>query len=145
MSRISVKAILVGGGVDVVTSFLLGIPFVIYGMAKFRPTRTSSGQVPTNLAIAMHADVPLYTSQILVGLACSVLGGYIAARLAKNNELLNAGLSSFLCVSIGIYAISSGKDLDAQWVQILVLIAGPVCAVGGGLLRCLQRPSRHAA
>jgi hypothetical protein len=145
MSRISVKAVLVGSVVDVVMSFLLAIPFVIYGMVKFRPTHTSSGHAATNLAIAMHADVPLYVSQLLVGLACSVFGGYVAARLAKNNELLNAGLSSFLCVLIGIYAISSGKGLGAQWMQIIMLIASPVCAVGGGLLRGLQRSSRHVA
>ena len=76
---------------------------------------------------------------LLVGLACSVLGGYVAAWLAKHDELLNGGLSSFLCVGLGIYTMASGKDSDAMWVQILMLIASPILALIGGILMRLQR------
>jgi hypothetical protein len=43
-----------------------------------------------------HATPWLYGAQLLVGLACSVLGGYVAAWLAKHDELLNRTLSAFL-------------------------------------------------
>jgi putative membrane protein (TIGR04086 family) len=86
-----------------------------------------------------HATPWLYGTQLLLGLACSVLGGYVAAWLAKHDELLNGGLSSLLCAAIGIYSIASGKDSHAPSVQVLMLISAPVCGFLGGYLRLRQR------
>jgi len=74
--------------------------------------------------------------------ACSVLGGYIAARLAKHDELLNGLLSSFLCVSLAVYTIASGKDTNTLWVQIFLLVASPAFALLGGDLMRRQRQHR---
>jgi hypothetical protein len=90
----------------------------------------------------IHGNVPLYVGQLLVGLACSVLGGYVAAWLAKHDELLNGGLSCFLCVALGIYTMASGKDSNALWVQILMLLASPALALFGGDLMRRQRQRR---
>jgi hypothetical protein len=142
MSRVSIKGVVIGGIVDVVSSVILGLPFAIYTMSKLDLSNIPSDQRSAALAAAMHQDLPLYLGELAVGLLCSVLGGYVAAWLAKHDELLNGGLSSFLCVSLGIYTMASGKDSNALWVQILLLLASPALALVGGELMRRQRMRR---
>lgn len=137
--KISVTGVLIGGIADIVSSSLLGIPFAIYAMSKIDLVQTPKDQLGPAIAAVSHATPWLYGAELLVGLACSVLGGYLAARLAKHDELLNGALSSFLCVAIGIYSIASGKDSHAHWVQLLILISAPACGFFGGYLRARQR------
>jgi putative membrane protein (TIGR04086 family) len=139
MARISIKGILIGGIADTMSSFVLGIPFAIYAVAKFKPSYNTNGHPATPLTASIQGDIPLYLSQMLVGLICSALGGYIAARIAKHDELLNGALSSFLCVTIGISVMASGKDSHPLWVQFLILIAGPAFGLIGGYLTKLLR------
>jgi hypothetical protein len=139
MGRVSIKGVLIGGIVDVVTSVVLGLPFAIYAMSKVDLSNVPSTQASAAVTAAIHGKPPLYVGQLLVGLACSMLGGYVAAWLAKHDELLNAGLSSFLCVVLGIYTIALGKDSSALWVQLLLLLANPTLALIGGILMRQQR------
>ena len=122
--------------------FFFGLPFAIYEMTKVDLSHTPSAQASTALTQAIRSNVPLYIGQLLVGLTCSVLGGYVAGWLAKRDELLNGTLSSFLCVALGIFSMASGKDSNALWVQILMLLASPVLALIGGDLMRRQRQRR---
>jgi hypothetical protein len=132
--RVSIKAVLIGGLVDIVTSVVLDIPIAVYGTIKIDMSQLPKNGAARAMATAIHATAPLYVAQLLVGLACSVLGGYVAAWLAKRNELLNGMLSSFLCVALGIFTLASGKGPDSLWVQILLLVASPAMALLGGAL-----------
>jgi hypothetical protein len=84
----------------------------------------------------------LYLAEMLVGCGLLLLGGYVAAWLAKHDELLNGALSSFLCVVLGIFTIFSGKDLNPLWVQLLMLVASPLLGLLGGSLRLAQKRAR---
>ena len=108
--------VLVGGITDVFSSSILGTPLVIYVMAKFDVSSTSSGHAVTSI---VHANLWLYGMQLAVGLSCSAFGGYVAAWIAKRDELLNGLLSSFLCVAIGLYSIFLGKGDQSLLAQIL--------------------------
>ena len=139
MSKVSVKGVLIGGIVDIVTSVVLGLPFALYAMLKVDLSHTPNAQASAAVTAAIHGNVPLYVAQLLVGLACSVLGGYVAAWLAKHDELLNGGLSSVLCVVGGIYVLATGKDSNPHWLQALLLVASPLLAIlGGDLMRRLR-------
>jgi ABC-type Mn2+/Zn2+ transport system permease subunit len=111
-------------------------------MSKLNLSRVPKDQIGARMTAALHGNLPLYVGELLVGLACSALGGYIAARIAKHDELLNGLLSSFLCVALGIYTMASGKDTNALWLQILLLVASPACALLGGALMRRQRQHR---
>jgi hypothetical protein len=138
--KVSIKAVLIGGVVDVVSSVVLGLPFALYAILKVDLSHTPNARASAAVTAAIHGNVPLYVAQLLVGLACSVLGGYVAAWLAKHDELLNGSLSSVLCVALGIYTISTGKDSNPHWLQVLLLIASPLLALlGGDLMRRLRR------
>ena len=122
---------------DVVSSSVLGIPLVVYTISRMGHSHSLSSQAVTN---AIHENPALYAGQMLLGFACSILGGYVAAWLAKRDELLNGGFSSWLCVTLGLYAIATGKDPNPHWLQMLLLLAGPAAAIlGGDLMRRLRR------
>jgi len=136
MGRVSVKGVLIGGVVDIVASLILGLLIEIYAMAKFGVLTAPNAQARAAL---LNASVPLRLTQVAVGLLCSLLGGYVSGWVAKHDELLNGGLSAFLCVALGMYLIVSGNASDALWVQLLLLVASPALAVVGGDLRRRQR------
>jgi len=146
MGRVSIKGVLIGGIVDVTTSVVLGLPFAIYAMSRVDLTGMSHAQASARLSATIHGDTPLYIGQLLVGMACSVLGGYVAAWLAKHDELLNGGLASVLCVALGIYTVTAGKDSNPLWLQIALLVASPLLALlGGSLMRRLRRSRLQSA
>lgn len=137
--KVSLKGVMIGGIVDILSSSLLGMPFTAYALSKVDLAHTPKDQLGHAIAAVSHSTPWLYGTQLLIGVAGSVLAGYVAAWLAKHDELLNGTLSSFLCVAIGIYSIASGKDSHAHWVQLLMLIGAPVCGFLGGYLRFRQR------
>jgi len=97
---------------------------------------------PEQLQAALHANTFLYVLQLLIGFGCSALGGYVAAWLAKHDELLNGSLSSFLCVAFGIYGLVAGKGSSYRLEELLLLPAGPAVGLLGGYLRRRQRQAR---
>jgi hypothetical protein len=143
LGKISIKGVVIGGVVDVVTSLItgvaVGIVFAGYTMSRLRLSHVAKEQIGPALIAATHGSKPLYLTEILLGLLCSALGGYVAATIAKHDELLNGTLSSFLCVALGIYSMQAGKDYHPLWVQIFLLFAAPACALLGGELRRRKR------
>jgi hypothetical protein len=136
-ARVSIAGVVIGGITDLVSSSILGIPLVIYVMVKFDLLHAPGG--PAAITSAIHSTGWLHGLELTIGLVCSVLGGYVAARIAKHDELLNGILSSFLCTAIGVYSISAGKDSQSKQVEILLLAASPLCALLGGYLRQAQK------
>jgi hypothetical protein len=135
--RVSIVGVVIGGITDVVSSSLLGIPVVTYVMVKYDLLHAPNG--PAAIASSIHSSSWLYGLQLTIGLGCSVLGGYVAAWVAKHNELLNGLLSSFLCTAIGVYSVFSGKDSQSARVRIFLLAAAPASALLGGYLRQSQK------
>jgi hypothetical protein len=68
-----------------------------------------------------------------------VLGGYIAARIAHHDELLNGALASFLCVIFALLAIGSISVMEA----VISVIANPVLGFVGGYIRVWQKKQRQ--
>jgi hypothetical protein len=141
--RVSIVGVAIGGITDVVASSVLALPVVAYVMAKYDLFHLATG--PTAIPSLIHSSPWLYGLQLGIGLGCSVLGGYVAARIAKHDELLNGVLSSFLCTAIGVYSVMSGKDSQSVVVQIFLLAAAPAFALLGGYLRQTQKRMGHTS
>ena len=139
MRKVSIKGVLIGGFVDVATTTVLAIPLVIYAMAKFNLLHAPRGSVQVPIALTIHASPLLYGGQLLIGLGGSVLGGYVAAWIARHDELLNGLLSSFLCTVIGVYSLVAGKVSGSMSEQILLLTVTPLFALLGGYLKRTQK------
>jgi hypothetical protein len=140
--KVSIKGVLIGGVVDVVTSTILGLPVAFYAMSRMDPSLIRSPQASKAVADVIHGSLPLYATDLLAGAACSALGGYVAAWIAARDELLNGGLSSYLCVLLGIYTIVTGRDSNPHWLQILLLGSSPLLAVLGGFVMLQVRRAR---
>lgn len=142
--KVSVLGVVVGGFVDVLSSVLAAVPFVVYATILLKPSHPTGRLPPHAVSDAIRANILLYSAQILVGLLCSILGGYVAAAIATRHERLNGALSSWLCTILGVVEMVSGLARDAMWLQVLMLLLTPIFALGGGELRLRTLRARGA-
>jgi putative membrane protein (TIGR04086 family) len=136
MGRASWKGVLIGAVSEVVLSvFLMIVVLIIISIISHLE------HIPFKELVHASRYILLFP----IGLACSALGGYLSAQIAKHDELLNGGLSSFLSVLIHLFVISSGHDSRPAIERYLVLLAGPAFAILGGYLRLRQKSSQVQA
>lgn len=143
--KVSIFGVLVGGVVDVAASVLGGLPFALYSTFKLAPAQRVGPHSSDAVSAVIHGNLPLYSAQLAVGLLSSILGGYVAAAIAKHNERLNGTLSCYMCVAMGIVVMFLGLERDPRWLQFLMLAASPALAFVGGDLRLRQRLSNRTA
>jgi hypothetical protein len=135
MRKVSSKAVLIGGIVDVVLSSLFGVPFVIFVIAARGLARLPKSRMHHALVQAIHTTLTLFAIQLTIGMVCTIIGGFIAGRLAKHDQPLNGLLSSGVCVAIGLYSLAAGKAAESLLIQLLLLlVVTPFCGVIGGYL-----------
>jgi hypothetical protein len=138
MAKISIKGVLVGGITDVGSTLILGMPFSVYVGLRVISDHIPKDQVQSSVMAMMHRP-EIFFPQLLIGSACSVLGGYVAARLAKHDELLNGCLASFLCIALGIWSLATHGASEPLWVEILMMVESPVLGWLGGYVFMRQR------
>lgn len=63
-----------------------------------------------------------------VGILCSIVGGYVAAQMAKERELLYGASSAILCTAFGVYAIVKGHHYEPK-----ILLLEPLSLLLGTL------------
>lgn len=139
MNRISIKGVALGGLVDVLASMILLIPLAIYAISNLDLAHIPTDHVGVTVAAAMNKNAPIYVLQLAIGSGCSLLGGYLAGRLAKHDELLNGALSSFLCVTLGLWTVIFGKEVHSLAEEILLLVASPTLGLVGGYISLVRR------
>lgn len=139
MQKISIKGIAIGGVVAVVSAVLLDIPVSLYVLARVDFRHLPPERIQAAVTAASHAHPGIHTLEMLLGLAGSLLGGYVAALIARHDALLNGALSSWLFVSLGIFSLARGLSSDPVTTQVVLLAASPVCALLGGFLGSLRK------
>jgi hypothetical protein len=139
VKQISAIGVLAGAVTDIVLTNLFTVPVGVYAMLTNGILHLPKGQQQAAMIAAIQANAGLYATATIIGCGCSILGGYVAAWIAKKSELLNGGLSAFLCVSFGLYAIGTGKQNEPLWLAILLLPVSPALGAVGGYLRRLGR------
>ena len=137
MSDFSLKGVAVGGIVDIVSSAMAGVPLAIYAMVHGEVASLPEAQRTAALTTAMHAP-GIHAAAMLVGSLCSVLGGYVAASVAKRGEVMNGALSAWLCMAIGIYSVTLGADSGSTLQHVLTFVLSPLLGALGGYLRVRQ-------
>lgn len=140
--RISIRAVLMGGAVDMIASFVYGLGVAFYVMFTLDRSNVPTNELAGAIAVAIHGNKTLYVAELFVGFGCSALGGYVAATISKRDRLLDAIGSSTGCVVLGIYAIAVGKSYDPLEMKILILVATPAVALCGGRV-ALWRENRR--
>ena len=134
LSKLSYDAVLIGGLVDMVGSGLLALALFPYLLSKY-----SFNLEDTDAFIQQFANLTIsdpIAAVVTWGLASvvSILAGYIAARIANRNPLLNALVSSSYCILAGITGFAY-----LEWQYVLVgIIASPILTLIGGYIRIIQ-------
>jgi hypothetical protein len=136
MRQISPKAIAAGAAVDIIATNVVTFPLLVGVMAKLATDGLSTAQQTAALRDAFDASPGLYTTSLLVGSVCSVLGGYVAAHIARRRELLHGALSAVLCVGFGLWA---WRDVAASgvgvWEHVAYAVLSPSLGAFGGAVR----------
>jgi len=126
MKRISLKGVVIGNIVDIVSTNIAVLPIMMYILISSGLSEVTADSA-TRVLMASSA---FRVSSIILGALCSVLAGYVSARIAKHDEVLNGALSSILCVAGGVYALLGGSAA----LHLALLPLGPVLGALGGYL-----------
>ena len=141
MRKLSLKAAIIGGIVDMLSTYLLVVIAVfVFILAK---GFVSAGHPPpqdlNDMVLRSVQSGPIHMLLICLGCLCSVLGGYVAARIAKHDELVNGAASAWLCVLIGLFNFASVQDGGQIVRHIAAEVAAPLLGLFGGYVRLVQR------
>ncbi|OGG44151.1 hypothetical protein A2841_00395 [Candidatus Kaiserbacteria bacterium RIFCSPHIGHO2_01_FULL_48_10] len=139
LKKISWKAIIIGAVIDVVGTNVASIFFFSYIITQYSLSSLPSEQYVAKIQeIILHNPV-LFGISFLIGAGFSVLGGYVAAWIAKRNELLNGALSSFLCVLSGLAGLFMALNPSVPIIlEILSIPLSPALGFLGGYIRKRQ-------
>ncbi|HET6762278.1 MAG TPA: hypothetical protein VFH27_01370, partial [Longimicrobiaceae bacterium] len=87
------------------------LPILAVAAARANLIALPREQQTDALVALMHASPGLQAASMAVGCLCSVLGGYVAARIAGRSHVLHGALSSYLCMAFGIAALFAPLQL----------------------------------
>jgi hypothetical protein len=132
MSRISVKAVTLGGVLDILLTNLVALPVIMVVMAESGVLALPAESQSEAVTAALMERPGLYALMTFLGSTCSVVGGYVAARMARRDAVLHGALSAFLCVAFGLYAMIQNAGPMPLWVHIAFLPLSPLLGALGG-------------
>lgn len=131
MPNISIRAVILASlavlGVDIVSSMVLT---QMFGGPGF-DSGLSDEQIRSAYQVLLQ-DVRYLTLGLILGTASTVLGGYLAARLARTMPYFNA--LAFGVLGLLISAIGSG-DLPTWFKVLALLLTLPAAVLGGHLAK----------
>lgn len=142
MKKISIKGVVIGSVTDIVATNIVTIPLVVYVMTTSNLSTLPKDQLSNALVHTLQSDPALLSIQFFLGALCSVLGGFVAAWIAKRNEVLNGGLACFLCVGSGIYGLLFGSVTVPLWQHIVGFVTSPGLSALGGYLKMRTKRSQ---
>ena len=139
MRRLSILGVLVGGVVDIVSTNVFALPLFVFALMGIDRSHVAKDQLASAATAAIQHDPSLMIAGFFVGVAGSLLGGYISALIAKHDETLNGGFSAWLCVAIGIFGWRSGAASMPVAYHLLGFVLSPAVGALGGYFRLFQK------
>jgi hypothetical protein len=118
------------------------LTIVIYAMAGTNILTLPKAEQAAAVTTYILDHGAVYAVLAVLGTLCSVLGGYVAAVMARRSEVLNGALSSYLCLGVGIWALAKGQEQMPTWLFLLLLPLSPIVSGLGGYLRLRQTRAR---
>lgn len=137
--KINIKAVLLGILVDIAGTLTLGLLIIGLLLSIYF---VSQGIPFDEMETYMQNDVPSIFLTIAVGLYFTFLGGFVAGRVAKSDEILNSSIVGI----IGVLFILLFWNESSFWQNIIGLIFTiPVAVLGGksSIKKSAQTTSSH--
>ncbi len=129
-SGFSVVAVLLGAASDIGCSIVFGLAFgVVLGIVL------AAQGVPLSQVQALAESVTASLSVVftVVGLAFTVLGGFVAGRVSKRREVLHGGLVGVLGLLFGLLSLFGSNPMPL-WLQVFGYVATIPSGMAGGAL-----------
>ncbi len=128
MKRIRIVALLVGLAADLIGTLLFSLALSVVIVMRHAHT----GERPEVMLQKLTGDVPFMLVGYVGGMAFTLLGAYITARLSKPDCILNTFLFGLIC-TLGAFLFTS---INPLWYTVLcVLTMLPVSLIPGYLLQ----------
>jgi hypothetical protein len=121
------RAVLTGLAVDIGGSILAGIVLSFFYHSQI----VASGLTPDQVDAAMDdmpMDSPFAMLGIVLGAACSVLGGYVCARIVRRDEFRVGAVMAALSASLSMLGESSSTPDD---LVLLLTVSTAACVLLG--------------
>lgn len=131
MNELSIKGILLGVLTDVAGSTIANI-ILIFLFSTHLITPEMSEQELNDAILAMTQDNGFLIASLIVGLCFTILGGYVAARVAKKGVYQNSAMVGVIGVLLEF--LFAGSTL--QWFDVAGIVTViPAALLGGYLAR----------
>jgi hypothetical protein len=140
MASISPKAVILGGILDIVLTNASALPVGVYAAIRAKTYELPKAQQSQAVLDAMTSDPAIFTTGMIVGSLCSVVAGYVAAKLAKRDAVLHGALASWLCLAFSIYAMIASNTPIPLWAHLIFLPMSPALGAIGGHLWLRRNP-----
>lgn len=138
---ISLAAVLAGAVADFFVTNVLFVIFANLVAIGYDVTNARPDWAEYVVVNAIRDNPILFAGQTLLGIACSVLGGYIAARVAGIDEVENAFAASLLTVALNVYIMIAG-DHSGLPLNIYFTLITPLFYRLGAQIRLVQLSRR---
>jgi hypothetical protein len=142
MRGISVLAILVGAASDLVLTIVLSVLLEVWVYTTTDMSHLPHEQAQAALAAAASGPTVLHFAQLGLGLACSVLGGFIAAALSAQRQLLNSVIAGLLVTVLNLVLLARGVVSSTPFVELGLTALSFACYPFGAVLRMRFFPAR---
>jgi hypothetical protein len=136
MERISLKGVAIGNVADIVSTNIIGALLATLVLVSSAPSGLADGSAAAQVLMASSF---YRVSAFILGALCSVLSGYVSARIARHDDVLNGALSSILCIGVGVYALFSGSAAGQFALHLALLPVSVALGALGGYLSSRRR------
>lgn len=127
MNKVSLKGIVIAGLMVVALDTIAGMAMMaIMGGNGFKEGMT--GQEANDAMAAVTLSARFLLGSLILGTLSTMVGGYVAARVAKNEPYLNAGIIGVLGILLGVL---SAKDYPLWFNVSGFLFVLPAALLGG--------------
>lgn len=132
---VKIRPIVIGAVVDYLATYFLTM---LYLLAYYVKDPLEKGGVPEE-AIEKALQEMMSSQEgllalIMIGAFCTALGGYVAARLAKVEEVKHGALVGAASLMLGFLEalmVGAGSSLPQEYALLAYVIAIPAGALGG--------------
>jgi hypothetical protein len=133
--RSSILAVVLGFFVDIGATMIFGIVLAIVGGVGL----AAGGAAPEAIDAIVERSAGFQLIGLAGGLACTALGGYIAARFANHAEYANAFAVGVASLVFGEVMLLVQPQDYPVWLRLLGDVLVIPAALVGGHLRMLQK------
>lgn len=121
------RAVLVGLAVDIGGSILAELVLTLFYHSQFVASGMTAVQADAALS-EVPMNSPLAMINIVLGSICSVLGGYVCARIVRRNEFRVGGVMAVLSAMISLSFATPSTPND---LALLLTITTAACVMLG--------------